>query len=326
MSQKYLTIFLLACGLALLEPRPAPAAPPGRDLERAQSLLDEEKPEAALAILDPLLANKADDARALLLRSTARFMLGDNLRGRQDLERSLQLDTTQRQGWLNLAALNVAEKRYQEGLDALLKARDLDPQAPDNDLNVGAVLLLLGQLDEATQHLERHLARHAGDAEAAYLVATNYALAGYVPQAVQHLARAIELDERSRLRSRTDPNFGPMSNDPRYLRLLDHESYQPPAGAYVSSLSFPVAYSDHDTRLLGAVIDALRTARLAFDARIEVTPQWALIWGDLRVKVSNQADGQGLVEVSAPANRFTPAQWQQRTGALFAALAAQLQS
>ena len=34
------------------------------------------------------------------------------------------------------------------------------------------------------------------------------------------------------------------------------------------------------------------------------------MWSDIRIKVSN-ADGGGLLELSAPANRFTEAQWQQ---------------
>ena len=47
--------------------------------------------------------------------------------------------------------------------------------------------------------------------------------------------------------------------------------------------------------------------------RAEVTSAWALIWADLRIKVTSTPDGKGQVQFSAPTENFTPSQWQQRT-------------
>ena len=60
------------------------------------------------------------------------------------------------------------------------------------------------------------------------------------------------------------------------------------------------------------MLNALRSAGTPFNANVEVTTDWALIWGEIRIKVSRAADG-GKVELSAPANAMTPQQWQERS-------------
>jgi tetratricopeptide (TPR) repeat protein len=146
----------------------------------ARELIEAGQPEAAAAFLDGWLQTNPKDAGALLQRSTARFMLGEMETGRRDLQRALELDPTLRQGWLNQAALDLADGDQAAALEAFLRAETLDPTASDNSLNIGAVLLLQGHLDEASRRFERYLAAHTGTAEASYLVATNYAMAGYV--------------------------------------------------------------------------------------------------------------------------------------------------
>ena len=75
-------------------------------------------------------------------------MLGDMEPGRRDLDRALELDPELRQGWLNRAALAVAEERYADAVAAFRRAEALDPAAPENDLNVGTAQLL--------QHIRRN--------------------------------------------------------------------------------------------------------------------------------------------------------------------------
>ncbi len=209
---------LLALG-ALAVPTPPAAASPAKPdraqaLAEAQELIDGDRPDEALQRVEPLLTKNADDAPALLIRGTARLMLGDVEAGRRDLDRSLALDPGQRRGWLNLAALHVAEERYDDALHAFLEAEKLDRTAPENDLNIGAVLLLQGKLKPASERFASYLAGGGATADGNYLVATNYALAGYAALAVEHLRRAVELDERSRLRARTDPNFSGLNGNP----------------------------------------------------------------------------------------------------------------
>jgi tetratricopeptide (TPR) repeat protein len=305
----------------------APAAAPPEEraaLARGQELIDAGRPEEAVAVLRPLCERRPPDPEALLLRSTARLMSGDLEAGRRDLEQALALAPHLRQGWLNRAALELADGSYDAALQALRRAQELDPAAADNDLNLGAVLVLKGDLAAASDHFARYLAANPGSAEALYLVATNYGLAGYHALALEHLRGAVARDERMRLRARTDPNFGDLAPTAAFAQLLETDAYRPPPGAYQARRAYPVAYDAEDGRLLGAVIDALQATRIPFDPLVEVASGWALLWGELRIKVSASADGAGVVEVSAPAERMTPAQWQARTTDLFRAIAAKL--
>lgn len=287
-------------------------------LAQAQELLEADRPEEAVSLLDGDLGERPKSAEALLLRSTARIMLGEFETGRADLERALDLDPTLRQGWLNLGAMHVAEGRYREALQAFEKAERLQPGAPENDLNIGAVLLLQGELESASERFATYLESGGKSAEGFYLVATNYAMAGYAALAVQHLKRAIELEERIRLRVRTDPNFSELQQRPELQRLLATDPWRPPAGSYAAARTFDAPYRGGEGRLLRAVLDTLQLSSLPFDSRVEVTDGWALIWGDLRIKVTHgEEEGRGKVEVTAEADRFTPTEWRERLKLLF---------
>lgn len=316
----------LAAALALAAAFPAPAqqgraAPQPQDrtaaLAKAQELVDAERPEEALELLEPVLRRRPDDSQALLLRSTARFMLGEMEGGREDLDRALQLDPNQRRAWLNRAALDLAGKDYAGALEAFRRAETLDPRATDNDLNIGAVLLLQGELRQASERFAKYLEANPRSADAFYLVATNYAVAGYEALAIEHLRRAVDLDELARLRARTDPNFADLEANPRFTSLLTVDTYRPPEGAYTASQTFNVPYDPEAGALLDAVVYTLQLAGRPFDPRVEVTDAWAVVRGDLRVKISNTLGSRGLVQVSAPAEAFTPAEWRARTEELF---------
>ncbi len=287
------------------------------DLPRAQELLDSNQPEATLALLEDLGKKDPRNAEALLVRSTAHFMVGHHFRGVADLDTALTLDPTLRQGWLNRAALAIADRRYPEAQLALEKAQKLDPKAADNYLNLGAVLLFQGKLPEATEHFESYLATQPDSAEAHYLVASNYALEGYINLTIKNLQKAFSLAERYRLRARTDPNFDPLTTQTAFQQLLSRDSYHPPPGAYQGRRTYPMAYNLANGKLLGHVVDALKDAQIRFDPRIEATERWAIIWGDLRVKVKPGGSDSGSIEVSAPAERFSPSQWRQLTDNFF---------
>lgn len=312
--------------IALLLAAAASAAsqPPAAIVARAQELLDGGRAEEALALVEPLAGGSRPEPRALLLRGTARLMLGQTAAGQKDLERALELDPSQRQGWLNLAGVHIAAKRYGPALAALDKAQQIDPQAPDNDLNTGAVLLLDGKLQPASERFARYVGRNPG-AESYYLVATNYALAGYNALAVQHLRQAIAVNERSRLRARTDANFAELAKTPQFQDLLATDSWKPPVGALSARQVFGVDY-DGQGKLLDAVLAALAAVREPFDARVEVTADWALVWAEFRLKVSRGPDGKGVVELHASPGQMTPAVWQQRSDRLFREILLRLMS
>ena len=306
-------VFLVALVLMPLMVSSAPQV--DEQLARAQELLDGGDAQAALELLDPLAKKKPPNAHTFLLRSTALFMLGDVDQGKRDLERSLELDPNLRQAWLNMAALDLSEQRYAEALKALEMAKKLDPTAPENELNIGAVLLLQGQLQDASSSFKSYLERNPTSAEAFYLVASNYAMAGYAGPSIEHLRQAIELDEKIRLRMRTDPNFRDLESNSRFQMLLITDSFKPAPGSYQRILEVDVPYIGSDSHLLRAVLDALQFSGQPFDRRVEATTDWALIWGEIRIKVTNSAEGKGRIELSAPADQFTPSQWQQVTDA-----------
>jgi tetratricopeptide (TPR) repeat protein len=303
----------LAAGLAFVLTAAVLVPPAAADarLEEARRYLDDSRPEEALQILDEVLKRSRKNAEALLLRSTGKVMLGDLQGGHEDLRQALKVDPRLRQGWLNLAGLEIAEGRYQEAYDALLEARKIDPAAVDNHLNLGAVLVMQGAWDRAAEHFEQYLGHTGETAEAHFLVAANYALFGRETEALVHLRRAIELDEGSRLRARSDSRF--LGLGPRFEELLDTDHYRPPAGAHTAAVAFPVPYSAKDNRLLFAVLEALDRLGIAHDPAVETTPRWGLVRAEMRIKVHNQANGSGVVSLSAPAERFTDGQWQSRT-------------
>ncbi len=285
-------------------------------LVRAQALLDEGRPEDALAVLDQILAGRRNDPQALLLRSTGRIMLADVQGGVADLKKALRLDPDLRQGWLNLAGLEIAQERYGEAKKALLEAQRIDPEASDNHLNLGAVDLLQGQLEKAAAAFEQYLAKERQSAEALYLVASNYALAGAQDLAIDTLEKAIRANERMRLRARDDERFLQLRT-PAYSALLRTDSYRPPAGSHSAAAAFRAPYDPADNRLVYAVLNALRRLEIPYEAQIETTADWALVWAEFRIKISNQSNGTGVVSVSAPAERFSGAEWQRKTQELF---------
>jgi tetratricopeptide (TPR) repeat protein len=319
------SLWLLVAGDVLAQPpraRPdrasaaAAAGQPADSLARAAELIDAGKPTEAIVLLDERL-RRDEEPRALLLRSTARFLLGELEPGEKDLRRALELDPSQRQGWLNLAALELASVHYDAAYQALLRAETLDPKAPDNDVNLGAALLFLGRLEEASARFERYLAAQPTSGDAYYLVATNYASAGYAALALRHLTDAIRRDEKTRLRARTDPNFSQIATTPDYQSLLATDLFVTAPGSLQAREVMDAPYSDTETRVVNAILDALGAMRVPFDRRVEVTPEWALVWADVRIKILRQGTAQSVVEVSAPPASFTPQTFQARVDALF---------
>lgn len=283
----------------------------------AQALLDGGQPDKVVKLLAKQAGKKTEDGRLLLLRSTAHLMLGEVEAGKKDLDLALKLDPTLRQGWLNQAALALAEKNYDAALSAFDRAERLAPDATDNNLNLGATLLLKGNLEAAQARFARYLEGPGRNARGTYLVATNYAVAGYGQLAAVELERAIAMDERMRVAARGDVNFEGLVDQPAFRRLMDVEPAEPDAASYVERRTFSAPYASGNNDLLEAVLSALQLGGDAFDPRVEVTERWALVWGDLRIVVRNTAQGEGQVEISASPGRMPASSWSTRSEDLF---------
>jgi tetratricopeptide (TPR) repeat protein len=286
----------------------------------AQAALDAGDPEKAIDILKPVLRRDGKNARALLVRSTANCELGELESCRKDLDQALKLDPTLRQGWLNRSGIAIAERRYDDALVALVEAEKLDPSAPDNALNQGAVLLLQGKLEPASARFESYLAANPRSADAHYLVATNFAHAGYSALAVQYLGRAVDLDERSRVRARADANFADLGTNKAFAQLLAVDGFRPPAGSSTASRIYRTAFRGRGSLLLTSVLNALQLGRTPMDPRVEVTDEWALLWADLRIKLAKHGEEETALELSAPPGAFSAAAWDRRTREFFEAV------
>lgn len=297
--------------------RPALAAPGPDPLAAVQQAVDAGDSERALALLGPILKREPKNARALLLRSTARCIGGELDLCSKDLDQALALDPALRQGWLNRAGLAISEKRYDDAIAALAQAEKLDPAATDNAINLGAVYLLQGKLEPASREFERHLAASAGSAGAYYLVASNFALAGYSALAAQHLGRAIALDERSRVRARSDANFAEVAASRPFQTLLTTDSFVAAPGSSIASRIYRSPFKGAGSPLLVAVLNALQIAGTPLDPSVEVTDEWALLWSDTRIKISRRSEQETALEISAPPGAFTPDAWDRRSRALF---------
>jgi tetratricopeptide (TPR) repeat protein len=300
---------------------PQPAADP---LAAAQAALDAGRADQALALVAPVLKRDPKNARALLLRSTAECLEGDLEACRKDLDAALGRDPALRQGWLNRSALAISDQRYDDALAALARAEELDPANPDNGLNQGAVLLLAGRLEPATEQFRRHLGAASGSAEAWYLVATNYAFSGYAALAVEHLTRAVELDERRRALARTDANFASLAGNRAFQQLMATDSFVPAPGSSRASRSFRTRYAGAESPVLTAVLNTVQLGGSPLDRLIEVTDAWAIVRSDFRIKLAAQADGSTTVELTAPPGKFAEIQWQARTETFFSSLEREL--
>lgn len=315
-------LLLLLSGLWASEVVTATESEPA--LAGVEAMIEAGRPDQALRLLQELPPAAAGSATALLHRSTARFMLGQIDLGRRDLDEALKKDPTLRQAWLNRAALDISDGQLDRALEALGRARALEPEAPDNDINIGAVLLMQSKVAEAKPYLERYLAANAGSPDAWYLVASNYAMAGQFDPAVAHLERAVALDERIRLRSRTDPNFASLAEQTAFQTLLNVDSYRIPAHSHAVYRTYEEVYRAGDGKLLPAVLDALQLTGEPFDRQIEVTLDWALIWGEMRIKVRNDPREGGRVELTASKTAFGADEWKARARRLFNEIAVQL--
>ena len=318
------TLLLVAASPPVSGRTPAPAAPAAAlaadPLAAAQRAVDAGDGDRALTLVAPILKREPKNARALLLRSTANCIDGEIDACRTDLDQALALDPGLRQGWLNRAGLAIAEKRYDDAIAALAQAEQLDPAASDNAINLGAVYLLQGKLEPASREFERHLVANSRSAEAYYLVASNFALAGYSALAAQHLGRAIELDERSRVRARGDANFADVASSRPFQTLLTTDSFVPPAGSAIASRIYRSPYKGNGSPLLVAVLNALQIGGRPLDPSVEVTADWALLWSDARIKIVRRSEQETAIELSAPPGAFTPENWDRRSRELYEAI------
>ena len=298
-----------------LQAQNRPESPTTDRFSQAEALIDAGDGEAALEALAGVRGAEAQSGRFLQLRGTARPLVGDQEARRKGPPQAVKADPQLRPAWLLLAGLATSEKRWDDALEAFQRAEALAPGEADNSLNIGAVLLLKGDAAGAAQRFARYLQLDPS-AQAHYLVATNYPVVGQAAGAAPYLRRAIDLDERTRVAARTDPAFLALAETPALRAILDAPPNPPGQDAYTLARSFDEeSYSGPGCRLLSAVLSAVQTSGEPYDPRVEATAAYAVIWGQMRIVVRNDADGRGVVTLDAPADRMPLSSWRQRSEA-----------
>lgn len=314
--------------LSLLVPNWPVHAQPGKEtalVSQAELALEQGDAERARRLVEEVLRREPKNGHALLLRSSIFCMEGELDRCKKDLNRALDLDPNLRQGWLNRSAIAIAERRYGDALADLQKAEALDPSAPDNALNQGAVLLLDGQIEPAARQFRRYLERLPRSAEARFLVAKNYAIAGYESLCVEHLEQAILLDERIRPRVRADVAFAPLVRSTRFLTLLETDRFAAPPGSLRKERRFRSPWKGSETLLLTATLNALQRLGWILEPQVEVASSWALIWSELRIKLAAQGESETSLELLALPGRYSSeSAFEQRTEQFLSAVELEL--
>jgi tetratricopeptide (TPR) repeat protein len=91
---------------------------------------------------------------------------------------------------------------------------------PEEHYDYAVSLLNAGSFEDARDQFDAILATHPNSDFAHYGIALLNSMTGQNEDALEHLARAVELNPALRIQARTDPDFNDMADDPRFTELL----------------------------------------------------------------------------------------------------------
>jgi tetratricopeptide (TPR) repeat protein len=192
----------LSCLLAIAcAPKPAPEEPdetasrptPADPVEHAQQLLQDGKPDEALAVLDRALVVEPDDPELHYGRGVVLAAKGDGAGARAAYETSVQADAKFVPGLVALAALDLDggdPKAAETRLRAVLAIKD---DFADAHANLSVALLRQGKTDEAVAELEVAHRLAPEDVHVLVELAQRYAESGRHDEALALTTRAVEL-------------------------------------------------------------------------------------------------------------------------------------
>ena len=109
--------------------------------------------------------------------------------------------------------------RWEESLAAFQMVADQEPKRLEAWLGMGWCLKRLGRLDEAIATLKQGLEASPREPILLYNLACYHSLEGSVQAAIEHLTKAISLDDRYRDLTGAEPDFDPIRQDPRFVAV-----------------------------------------------------------------------------------------------------------
>jgi Flp pilus assembly protein TadD len=108
---------------------------------------------------------------------------------------------------------------YHAALVPLQRVAEVAPEQLEAWLGLGWCYKRLGKLDDAITALRRGLEAAPGQPLLLYNLACYHSLAGDVSAAVDHLTKAISLDDRFRDLTGAERDFDPIRADPRFVAV-----------------------------------------------------------------------------------------------------------
>ena len=142
----------------------------------------------------------------------------------QDMDRYLQNPRNRVLNLNRLAAYQFRSQRYEAAADLMRKATDLQNQDPVSKLNLAAVLITIGRLDEALNTLlevyPNAMQRKTLMFSVHFNLACVYSLKQELNKALQNLAIAAQTDPASTAASLGDPQLDYIRPDPRFAELV----------------------------------------------------------------------------------------------------------
>jgi import receptor subunit TOM70 len=96
-------------------------------------------------------------AEALNLRATFKFLLGEVLSAKVDLEKSIELIPTFSQSWVKVASVYMEQGDAPKAFECFEEAIKQNPNDPDIYYHRGQVLFIMNQFDEAAQNYNQSM-------------------------------------------------------------------------------------------------------------------------------------------------------------------------
>ncbi|MHC4398233.1 MAG: TPR end-of-group domain-containing protein [Planctomycetota bacterium] len=123
-----------------------------------------------------------------------------------------------RASYLRGEALRAME-RYQEAVEPLRRASQLDPGNTHVWLALGWCYKRTARIDLAVEAMERATESEPSDALVHYNLACYLSLAGKKEKALAHLSQALAIDSHYRELAHEEPDFDPIRSDPEFQAL-----------------------------------------------------------------------------------------------------------
>ncbi|MBY0508219.1 MAG: tetratricopeptide repeat protein [Bryobacteraceae bacterium] len=154
---------------------------------RALALMELQQYREAATALEALLPS-ADVAVPLALATA--YLRSDRPAEAQRILTPLLQQGTSAEVWLTVGQAFMAEERWDDALEALRKARDLQPELPSLRLHLGAVRWRQRQRPEALEEWRAEWKAHPNSAEAQFTLGTALAMTGGDKLEAERLLRA----------------------------------------------------------------------------------------------------------------------------------------